>query len=488
MQLRSVFFIIGVLLICLGTSIIFPLLTSIYYNDGVTKDLVLSLSIVIISGLLLTFICHQNTPIILSNQEGFAVVGLCWIIASIAGSLPYVYIGIPFTDAVFETASGFTTTGATILTDIETIPKSILLWRSLTHWLGGMGIILLSLAVLPLLGVGGMQLYKAEVPGPSPDKLTPHMQDTAMLLWKVYGIMTLSQIILLYLAGMDLFDAINQTFSTVSTGGFSTKNNSIAAFPTPIIQWIIILFMFASGINFTLHYKLLLGLPPHYTHDTEFNLYTLLLIIGSITIGVLLIFYHIYPSNTFIQIEQIIRASVFQLVSICTTTGFITEDYSKWPQLAQGILLFFMFMGSCAGSTAGGLKTMRIIVIAKVAYQEIFRLLHPHSIRFAKLGDKTIQKDVLSGIIGFLILYLFILLLNTLALMALNYDLVTSFSATLTCLSNVGPGFGSVGPVDNFHHIDKLAKWLLTFCMLLGRLEIYAILILFIPEFWKALK
>lgn len=486
MQFRSVFFIIGVLLVCIGTSMIFPLIASLYYMDGAAKGLATALGMVIISGIGLAAICHTNKPIILSNQEGFAVVGLCWIIASIAGAMPYMYtIEIPFTDAVFETASGFTTTGATILTNIEAIPKGLLLWRSITHWLGGMGIILLSLAVLPLLGVGGMQLYKAEVPGPSPDKLTPHMQDTAMLLWKVYGIMTLVEIVLLYIAGMDFFDAINQTFSTVSTGGFSTKNASIAAFPSPIIQWIIIFFMFASGVNFTLHYKLLLGIPPCYTKDTEFNFYTILTILGVIIISIALIMYHTYLPNSFSKLEAIIRSAAFQLISICTTTGFITDDFSKWPGLTQGILLFFMFMGACAGSTAGGLKTMRIVILIKLAYHEIFRLLHPHSIRFIKLDGKTVSKEVLSGIIGFLLLYLFILVLNTLLMLALEYDLITSFTATLTCLSNVGPGLGSVGPVDNFNHLSTLAKWLLTFCMLLGRLEIYAILILFIPAFWK---
>ncbi len=487
MQLRTIFFIMGVLLVCIGTSMIFPILTSLYYKDGTTQPLLISCSIVLVSGFSLAFISQSDKPRFLSNREGFAVVGLCWIAASIAGSLPYIFtINLPFTDAVFETVSGFTTTGATILPNIDAIPQSILMWRSLTHWLGGMGIILLSLAVLPLLGVGGMQLYKAEVPGPNPDKLTPHIQDTAMLLWKVYLLMTIFEIGLLYIAGMDLFDAINQTFATVATGGFSTKNNSIAAFPTPAIQWIIIFFMFAAGVNFTLHYKLLLKHPKAYIKDTEFKSYCSFLFIGILIIFASFIVYHTYNLKNFSQIESAIRSATFQAVSICTTTGFVTADYNLWPQIAQGVLLLFMFIGGCAGSTSGGLKTMRILVLSRIAYKEIFRLLHPHSVRFPKIDGKTIPKEVLSGIVGFFLLYLIVLIIGTMILLAFNYNLVTAFTATLTCLSNVGPGIGSiVGPTENFSQLYPSVKWILTTYMLLGRLEIYALLILLIPAFWK---
>lgn len=485
MQIRSVLFIMGVLLACVGVSLILPLAVSIGYGDGATKALLSSMVIITGGGLALAYTNRSQTLLNLTSRDGFAIVGLCWIAASFAGGLPFMLTSnLDLTDAVFESASGFTTTGATIIADIEALPKGLLMWRSLTHWLGGLGIIVLSLVILPLLGVGGMQLYKAEVTGPNPDKLTPRMHDTALMLWKVYGLMTVTQTILLYWAGMDWFDALNHTFATVATGGFSTKNASIAAYPQPAIQWIIILFMFLAGINFTLHFRFLRGEFTAYA-NRECVFYTLLLLVGSIFIVIALVMGGFFPLQHFADVEPVIRAAVFQLVSLCTTTGFVTENYNVWPTITLSLILFFMLMGGCAGSTSGGIKSMRLLVLARLAYAEIFRLLHPHSVRHLKVEGRPLPTEVISGVVGFFLLYLALLMVCTFILSTQQMDLLTAFTASLTCLSNVGPGLGAVGPVDNFGWLSNTAKWILTLIMLLGRLEIYAILVLFVPEFWR---
>lgn len=486
MRAKIILFIMGVLIVCLGLAMLAPLLVSLYYQDGAAAALTSSILCIVGVGVCCCLATKNREKVTLGHREGLAIVGLCWLAASLAGALPYIFGGyLGFTDAVFETASGFTTTGASVLTDIESMPKGILLWRSLTHWLGGMGIILLSLAILPLFGMGGMQLYKAEVPGPSPDKLTPRLQDTAMLLWKVYGLLTLVEIVLLILAGMDVFDAVNHTFATVATGGFSTKNNSIAAFPSPYIQWIIIVFMFLAGINFALHYKLLRGNTAVYWRDQECVLYAVLVFLGGVLITAGLVWRGTMPFDSWQAAEQTVRAAFFQAVSICTTTGFVSENFALWPTATLCILLFLMFLGGSAGSTSGGMKVMRIRVLYEVISQEIFQLVHPHSVRRVKMGGRVLPPTVVTGVVGFILLFLCLLFAATFVLTVFELDLVTAFTASLTCLSNVGPGLGTVGPVENFSHLPNAVKWVLTLCMLIGRLEIYAIFILFVPEFWK---
>lgn len=486
MQIRSVLFIVGVLLACVGASVLLPLGVSLWYGDGAFLGLLSSLVIMIGGGLALAYSNRPEEELHLTLRDGFAVVGICWIVASFAGGLPFVLTSeASLTDAVFESASGFTTTGATIFPNVESLPHGLLMWRSLTHWLGGLGIIVLSLIVLPLLGVGGMQLYRAEVTGPTPDKLTPRMQDTAIALWKLYGLMTLVLTVLLYIAGMDWFDALNHSFSTVATGGFSTKNASIAAYPQASIQWILIAFMFIAGISFSLHSRALRGMVTVYFRDRECRFYAGLLLLGSAVIVLNLVENKLFQADTLAELEYVVRAAVFQLVSICTTTGFVTENYNLWPALTLVIILMFTLMGASAGSTGGGLKVMRLVMLFRLAYMEIFRLLHPHSVRRLKVAGKSVPTEVISGVVGFFLLYLMITTVGTLILAAQNFDLVTAFTATLTCISNVGPGLGSVGPVDNFSHLPDLSKWTLTLCMLLGRLEIYAILVLFVPEYWR---
>ena len=486
MQLRSVLFILGVLLACLGFSLLLPLGISLWYGDGALKGLLASLVIISGGGLALAYGNRSDSPLNLRLRDGFAIVGLCWIAASFAGGLPFVLTSTAsLTDAVFEAASGFTTTGATIFGDVESLPKGLLMWRSLMHWLGGLGIIVLALIILPLLGVGGMQLYRAEVTGPTPDKLTPRMQDTALMLWKVYCLMTAVLTILLAVAGMDWFDALNHSFSTVATGGFSTKNASIAAYPQASIQWILVLFMFCAGVSFTLHALCLRGQCRVYLRDREFRFYAGLLFLGTLCIVINLVDHDFFPLGSLKELETVTRAAAFQLVSICTTTGFVSENYAPWPPLSLAIILIFTLMGGCAGSTGGGLKVMRLVTLFRMAYQEIFRLLHPHSVRHLKIGGRPVAPEIVAGVVGFFILYLIILVLCTLVLTVQDIDLLSAFTASLTCLSNVGPGLGSVGPVDNFSHIPNVSKWVLTLCMLLGRLEIYAVLVLLVPEYWR---
>ena len=486
MQIRSVLFIVGVLLACVGASLVLPLGVSLWYRDGAFLGLLSSLVIMMGGGVALAYSNRSDTPLNLTLRDGFAVVGICWIVASFAGGLPFVLTSrASVTDAVFEAASGFTTTGATIFPDVEALPHGLLMWRSLTHWIGGLGIIVLSLIVLPLLGVGGMQLYRAEVTGPNPDKLTPRMQDTAIALWKVYCLMTLVLTVLLYFAGMDWFDALNHSFSTVATGGFSTKNASIAAYPQASIQWILIFFMYIAGISFSLHSQALKGMVRVYFRDRECRFYTGLLLIGSAAIVAGLVDHGVFGARSLAEFEFVVRAAVFQLVSICTTTGFVTENYNLWPSITLVIILMFTLMGGCAGSTGGGVKVMRLVMLFRLAYREIFRLLHPHSVRHLKIAGKSVPVEVISGVVGFFLLYLIIATVGTIFLTLQDMDVLSAFTATLTCLSNVGPGLGSVGPVDNFSHVPALSKWVLTLCMLLGRLEIFAILVLFVPEFWR---
>ncbi|MCB0049912.1 MAG: TrkH family potassium uptake protein, partial [Caldilinea sp.] len=412
---------------------------------------------------------------------GFAIVTFGWLLASAFGALPFVFSGaVPsYTDAFFETISGFTTTGATILTDIEAVPSGILFWRSFTHWLGGMGIILLSLAILPFLGVGGMQLFKAEVPGPVADKLTPRVTQTAKILWAVYILLSVAETALLMLGGLSLFDALCQTFGTMATGGFSTKNASIAAFPSPFVQWVIIIFMFLAGANFALHYRFAFRGWKIYRDDREFLVYVTIIGLASALI---------YVANTGVWRnfgEPAIRDTVFQVVSIQTTTGFITADYEQWPMLSQLVLFLLMFVGGSAGSTGGGIKVLRIYLLLKFVLAEFSRLLHPHAIIPVRVRQQTIPRDVVMNVLGFFVLYILIFAGGTLLIAAMGYDVATSFGAVAATLGNVGPGLGEVGAIDNYAHFPPIGKWILSFFMLLGRLELYTVLILFVPAYWR---
>lgn len=415
-------------------------------------------------------------------REGFAIVTFGWVLASLFGALPFMLSGATtsYTDAFFETISGFTTTGATIFADVEALPRGVLFWRSFTHWLGGMGIILLSLAILPFLGVGGMQLYKAEVPGPIADKLTPRVTETAKILWGVYIALSVGQTLLLMIGGLDLFDALCQTFGTMATGGFSTRNASIAAFPSPFVQWVIILFMFLAGANFALHYRFILRGVGVYLDDREFIVYAA--IIGGASLLIYLL--TALPAGRLVD-EAAMRAAIFQVVSLQTTTGFITVDYELWPFAAQLILFLLMFVGGSGGSTGGGMKVLRVYLLGKFVVSELNRLLHPHAIIPVRVRQQTIPRDVVTNVLGFSVLYILIFATGALLIAMMGYDMPTSFGAVAATLGNVGPGLGDVGAIDNYGAFSPAGKWLLSFFMLLGRLEIYTVLILFIPAYWR---
>ena len=458
---------------------LFPLIVALIYGEDDLIPLAISIGIATILGIFLLITCRTRYELRL--REGFALVTLAWVSFAILGALPFYLSGyIPsYTDAFFETMSGFTTTGASILSNIEQLPHGLLFWRSFTHWVGGMGIILLSLAILPLLGVGGMQLYKAEVPGPEHDKLRPRIKDTAKILWEVYLLITVIEIFFLYLAGMNPFDAMCHTFGTMATGGFSTKNASIGYYNNFWIDYIIIIFMIIAGINFSLHYKALRGKVSIYMRDPETKFFLLLIFSGAT-----LIICNLYFSQHYNLFEGI-QKGLFQTVSIITTTGFGTADYEKWSSSSQIVLFLFMFLGGCAGSTGGAMKIMRSLVLLKFAMNEIKRLIHPNAVLSIRIGQRSIPREIIGNIAGFFLIYIGIFIAGVILMSILGLDFISSFGSVAACIGNIGPGFGSVGPTGNYSHIPFLGKWILSFLMLVGRLEIYPVIIFLTPTFWK---
>ncbi|MBN1226535.1 MAG: TrkH family potassium uptake protein [Deltaproteobacteria bacterium] len=458
-----------------------PLGISLIYHDGSTIPILNSFLITCAIGIIMYCLSKTKNSVSLSQREGMAIVTFGWISAALFGSLPFLLSGSidNMTDAYFESISGFTTTGATILPNIESLPEGILFWRSMIQWFGGMGIIVLSIAILPFFGIGGMQLYRAEIPSPVVDKLQPRISETAKSLWKIYFSITLLEVSLLWVGGMSLFDSINHAFCTMPTGGFSTQNASIAQYNSTYFDTIVIIFMILAGINFSLHFRFLKGELKVFGDDPECRVFLLTLVI-LISIVAFNIYQTVY--NT---IGQAIRYASFQVVSIITTTGFVTADYTKWPPLSQIIIVLCMFVGAMAGSTGGAIKVMRIILIIKHGYQEIFRLVHPHAVRSIKLGGKPIPLDILNSVRGFFILYLSVFIVAVIIMSSLGLDIFSSFASVAATLGNVGPGFGLVGPVQNYLSVDDLGKWVLSFCMLTGRLEIYTVIILLAPAYWR---
>jgi trk system potassium uptake protein TrkH len=464
-----------------GLTMVFPLIVGLYYRDSSVIPLLESMGITALAGLILYLIFRKDRVEVINQREGMAIVAVGWTAVGFFGALPF-YLGdgyFTFTDAFFESVSGFTTTGASILTDIEAVSKGLLFWRSFIQWLGGMGIIVLSLAILPFLGVGGMQLYKAEVPSPVPDKLKPRIRDTAKILWQVYALISLAQVVFLMLGGMSLFDALCHTFTTMPTGGFSTRNASIAHFNSVYFDCVFIFFMLLAGINFSLHYQMLRGKTLAFWQDSEcrFFLATVLLLVCLVSLDV---FKSVYAS-----IGEALRYAAFQVVSIVTTTGFATADYEKWPAMSQLILLLCMFIGASAGSTGGGMKCLRVMLCFKYCYKELFSLVHPRAVSHIKIGGKTVPDDVMRSVLGFMALYVGLFALSAVVLAGTGVDFITSFAAVAASIGNIGPGFGMVGPVENYAGIPVFGKWLLAWCMLLGRLEIFTVIILVVPEFWR---
>ncbi|MCD6486445.1 MAG: TrkH family potassium uptake protein [Syntrophobacterales bacterium] len=482
MNTKNILYILGALIFFLGLAMFLPLLCSLYYNEGDSNAFVYSMAITSCIGALFYFLFKPgNGKISLTHKEGFLIVATGWFLAATFGSLPYmIYGALPqFCNAFFESMSGFTTTGATVIANIESLPHGILFWRSLTQWLGGMGIIILSIAILPLLGVGGMQLYKAELPSPVKDKLTPRVAETARTLWIVYIIISIIEFIMLLTGGMDVFNAICHTFTTMSTGGFSTSDASITHFHSAYIDGIITFFMLVAGINFTLHYGLITGNFKAIFKNSELRLYLGIILTAVIIITISL------KQNLFYEAGEGLRYASFQVVSILTTTGFTTANFDNWSSLSKIILLILMFIGGSAGSTGGGIKCLRILLILKYIYKELYGLVHPHAVTAVKLGKRIVYPETMASIWGFFMLYLMMMVVASIILTMLGLDMMTAFSSVVATIGNVGPGFGAINPSATYSEIPYLGKWVLSFCMLAGRLEIYTVIILLIPEFWK---
>jgi trk system potassium uptake protein TrkH len=482
MRPRLVLSTLGVIVAFIGVFQLVAVPVSWYYRSPDLVPILLSSLVTIVVGVSI-WLLLRTEPADLRTREAFAIVSLSWVVASLFGSLPFLLSGaIPsLTDAFFETMSGFTTTGATILNDVESLSHGLLLWRSFTQWIGGLGIILFSVAILPFLGVGGMQLFQAEVPGLTVEKLTPRISQTARILWGIYIALTVTETAALMVAGMGFFDALNNSFTTISTGGFSTKNASIAAFSAPAVEWIIVVFMFLAGINFTLHFRFLRNnlRPTTYLADDEFRFYC-----GALLAASVVIFFSI-PSSTLPDTGERLRATVFQVVSITTTTGFVSFDYDLWVPATQLILLLMMFHGGSAGSTAGGIKIVRVLILLRNGLNQMKMLVHPKAVIPIRLNGRAIAPEIVVDVLAFLMLYISIFVIATVVMTGVGMDIISAAGAVAAALGNIGPGLGSVGATDTYAHVPVLGKWLLSFCMLVGRLELFTVLILFTATFWK---
>ncbi|MBM3147380.1 MAG: TrkH family potassium uptake protein [Actinobacteria bacterium] len=477
---RQIAYLLSILLLAAAGTMLLPFALAI--ADGGADRRAFAYSIAISVGIAVFGLAAFRSPKKeLARREAFAIVGLGWVVASLAGALPFYFSGaVPgYLDAWFECVSGFTTTGSTVIPDVEILPRGILLWRSFTQWLGGMGIIVLAMALLPALGVGGMQLYRAEMPGPEPDRLRPRIRETAKALWLVYVGISAAEVLFLWIGPMDWFDAVCHSFTTMATGGYSTRNASIAAFDSAYVDWVIVFFMVLAGTNFALHFFALTGTPQRYLKDPELRFYVALLFVFTAGLTILL------QTSMGDSAGTAVRESAFQVVSIMTTTGYTTADYELWPIAGQLLLLGLMFLGGCAGSTAGSIKQVRIQLLLKRGYREVFRLVHPRALSPVRLGDRPIPSDVLQGVAGYVVLFLLIYAVAVLTVASFGLDLETAISSVAATLGNVGPGLGEVGPLDTFQPLPGAVKVILTICMLLGRLEIYALLLLFTPAYWR---
>jgi trk system potassium uptake protein TrkH len=499
-NLKAVAGVLGALLTFIGVALLVPMVIGIGFGESEAWPAygISALLAICIGGVAWYFWKPREE---LGIREGFAIVALAWIVVSAVGALPFTLSGAltSYTDAFFETMSGFTTTGATIMGGngnpaIENLAYAHLFWRSLAHWLGGMGIIVLTLAVLPMLGVGGMQLFRAEAPGPSADKFTPRVKETAKRLWLIYAGITFLQVLLL-LPAMGTFDAVNHTFATMATGGFSTKNGSVADFHSPYVEWVIIVFMFLAGMNFVLHYRMLRGKQITVVKDEEFRLYTAIILLG-IAVVTLAIWEPtaslVHPiSGSFESVShysnfgEAIRKGAFQVMSIVTTTGFGTADYEFWPPLAIVMLFGLFFAGGMAGSTAGSIKSVRHLLLIKNTLKEFRQLVHPRALIPVRMNGAVVSDDVMRNVLAFFVMYIAFIGIGTFVIALLGFDLVSAMTGTMSCLGNIGPAFGSFGPTDNYAHLPWLGKWLLAMFMMIGRLEIFTVIVIILPVFWK---
>jgi trk system potassium uptake protein TrkH len=490
---KIIFHFLGLLLLFNGGFMLLASLVSYLYSDGVTFQIFIAGILTLVAGVI-AMLLTRNHKKIMNKREGYIVVTFGWIVMSLSGTLPYMLTeSVPsFTNAFFETMSGYTTTGASILNDIEIIPKGVLFWRSTTHWIGGMGIIVLAIAILPLLGIGGMQLFAAEAPGPSGDKLHPRITDTAKRLWLIYLGYTVAETLLLKLAGMSFFDAINHSMATLSTGGFSTKNASVAYWNNqPLIQYIIIFFMFLAGANFVLGYFAFKGKVQKIINDEEFKLYFKFVAVFTI-IAAFIIYFKADVSASSIahpmvwgEGESAFRHALFQVLTVITTTGFISADYTMWTPFLTVFFFGLMFLGGSAGSTAGGVKVVRHLILIKNGFLEFKRTLHPSAIVPVRYNKKAINRFIVFNVLAFFILYMLSFIIGALVFSMFNIDFISAIGLSASSLGNIGPALGNFGPVNNYAALPPLAQWWSSFLMLIGRLELFTVLILFTPFFWR---
>ena len=493
LNFKLIFHLMGLLLLCNGVFMWITAAVSFGYGDGATEGILLAGLITNLLGGLCMYATNNHRKE-LQKREGYLIVTFGWLFMSLTGSLPYVLSNaIPeFSNAFFETISGYTTTGATILEDIESMPEGILLWRSVTHWIGGMGIIVLAIAILPLLGIGGMQLFAAEAPGPGGDKLHPRITDTAKRLWLIYVGYTLAETVLLTVAGMSVFDAVNHSLSTLSTGGFSTKNASIAHWnDTPLIQYIIMAFMFLAGTNFVLSYFAFKRRFKRIFQDDEFKHY-LIGVLALTAVAALIIYFQADPAASTVahpqvlgEAESAVRHGLFQVLAVVTTTGFVTADFTAWTPFLTLFFFGLMFLGGSSGSTSGGIKIVRHIIMIKNGIMEFRRTLHPSAILPVRYNSKAVQQPIVFNILAFFILYMLSFIIGTLVFSWLGLDFQTALGGAASTLGNVGPALGDLGPVENYASLPTAGKWWASFLMLIGRLELFTVLILFTPFFWK---
>jgi len=482
MSLRRLLSVIGAVVGAVGVAMLIPAAIAIVYREYVDAAEIALAAVVTVAVGTVAWRQGRSYKTQLTTREGFAIVGLSWIAMTFFGTLPYIFTGeiTSFTDAFFETAAGFTTTGASIIADPGALPKGILFWRAFTQWMGGMGIIVLSVAILPLLGVGGVQLARAESPGPTPDRLTPRFRETAKRLWLVYVGFTVAETALLWVGDMTLFEAIAHSFTTMSTGGFGTDVRSMSAF-SPYAQWVVIVFMFLAGASFALHFRAL-SRPKEYLRNAEFRLYSGIIIVASVVALV-----GTWAGN----IGDVVRDAVFTITSIVTTTGYATADFGIWPAAIQIMILGLMFVGGMAGSTGGAMKPYRLGVLYQASKVDLRKVIHPKGIFVVRLGKETVPDQIVRSVQSFFLLYLFIFMTGTLAFGIITdvagsgFDLVSSASAVASSVGNVGPGLGAVGPSSNYVLVPALGKWLLSLLMIVGRLEIFPIVLLFTRELWR---
>lgn len=481
MNHNAILFFLGYILRLEAIFLLPSLLIAIFQGE-IAAGHAIAITILLSAALSLLPLLFKGKETAITHREGFVIVSLSWIVISLMGALPFTLSGyIPsYLDAFFETVSGFTTTGASILTNVEALPMSLLYWRSFTHWLGGMGILVFALAIVPLSkGKGGaLHVLRAESPGPSVGKLAPTMRRSARILYAIYIVMTVVEVILLLLGGMPLFDAVLNSFATAGTGGYAIKNASIAAYNSYYLQTVIAVFMVLFGINFNLYYLLLIGRVSQALRSEELRVYLGLIAFSTAVIAVNI-------SGMYTTVRDAVHHSFFQVASIITTTGFATADFDTWPELSRYILLVLMIAGACAGSTGGGIKTARVILLWKSLKGTLQKMLHPRSVKVIKMDDKPVEPEVLQGTQTFMVVYSLVAMASMFLVAIDNFDFETTFSAVLSCLNNIGPGLSVVGPTGNFSALSPLSKLVLSADMLLGRLEIFPMLLLFAPSVWR---